>query len=94
MIYQNDYIYIDVEKSEIPWLKIFTKEPYKEFSECDSKTREQILLALDLIEKAYNVLDCERVYSALKFDIRKNRKNRLEGKIESVKKRTGKEIKS
>jgi len=51
MIYQNNHIYIEVEKSEIPWLKIFSQKPYKEFSECDSKTREQILVALDVIEK-------------------------------------------
>ncbi len=48
--------------------------------------------ALDLIEKAYNVLDCERVYSALKFDIRKNSSNRLKTKIDSVKKQIGREI--
>jgi len=48
--------------------------------------------ALDIIEKGYEVLDCERVYSALKFDIRKNSTNRLQTKIESVEKKLGKEI--
>jgi len=48
--------------------------------------------ALDLIEKAYNVLDCERVYSALKFDIRKNTSNRLKTKIDSVQKHIGREV--
>ena len=52
MIYQNNHIYIEVEKSEIPWLKIFSQKPYKEFSECDRETREQILVAWDVIEKA------------------------------------------
>ena len=50
-VFENESIYIEVEDSEIPWLKIFTQKPYKEFSECDSKTKEEILKALDLIEK-------------------------------------------
>ena len=48
--------------------------------------------ALDIIERAYNELDCERVYSSLKFDIRKNCKNRLKTKIESVERNLGKEV--
>lgn len=42
--------------------------------------------ALDIIELAYDQLDCDRVYSSLKFDIRKNCKNRLKTKIQSVEK--------
>lgn len=43
--------------------------------------------ALGIIELAYEQLDsCERVYSSLKFDIRKNCTNRLKTKIESVEK--------
>jgi len=43
--------------------------------------------ALDIIELAYEQLeDCDRIYSALKFDIRKNSKNRLKTKIASVEK--------
>ena len=51
MIHQNNHIYIEVEKSEIPWLKIFTQKPYKEFSECDKQTKEAVWEALDVIEK-------------------------------------------
>jgi uncharacterized protein (TIGR00106 family) len=42
--------------------------------------------ALDVIEKAYETLecDCDRVYSSLKFDIRKGKSNRLKSKIASV----------
>ena len=40
--------------------------------------------ALGIIELAYEQLDCERVYSSLKFDIRKNCENRLKTKIASV----------
>jgi len=49
--------------------------------------------ALDIIERAYEALgDCERVYSSLKFDIRKGKKNRLKTKIESVEKRLDREV--
>ena len=49
--------------------------------------------ALDIIELAYAQLeDCERVYSSLKFDIRKNTKNRLKSKIESVQRNLNREI--
>ena len=48
--------------------------------------------ALDIIEKAYECLDCERVYSSLKFDIRKNCSNRLKTKIESVERNLGREV--
>lgn len=50
--------------------------------------------ALDIIELAYNQLDCERIYSALKFDIRKNSSNRLKSKIESVEENLGRKINS
>jgi uncharacterized protein (TIGR00106 family) len=44
--------------------------------------------ALEIVERAYNELEeCDRIYSILKFDIRKNYKNRLKQKVESIKKR-------
>jgi len=52
--------------------------------------------ALSIIEKAYAVLEaqgCNRVYSSLKFDIRKGKENRLAGKINSVREKIG-EIKT
>ncbi len=46
--------------------------------------------ALDVLELAYEQLkDCDRIYSSLKFDIRKNSDNRLETKIESIKQKIG-----
>jgi len=51
IIYKNDLIRIEIENSEIPWLKIFTQESYKEFSECPKDTKQQIWNTLDLIEK-------------------------------------------
>lgn len=49
--------------------------------------------ALDIVKRAYEQLDCDRVYSALKFDIRKNSENRLQSKIASVEKNIGYEVK-
>ncbi|MEA1919292.1 MAG: MTH1187 family thiamine-binding protein [Campylobacterota bacterium] len=50
--------------------------------------------ALDVIALAYDQLgdECERVYSSLKFDIRKGKKNRLKTKIASVEKNLGREV--
>ncbi len=51
VIYENKDIRIEVEKSEIPWLKIFTQEPYKEMSEVPSEIKFEIYTILDSIEK-------------------------------------------
>jgi uncharacterized protein (TIGR00106 family) len=43
--------------------------------------------ALALVKECYYILEqsgCNRVYSVLKFDIRKNKQNRMKSKIESV----------
>lgn len=51
MIYSNSLIYIEQHESEIPWLKIFTHTPRKEFSECSTEEKQAIWDALDSIEK-------------------------------------------
>jgi len=47
--------------------------------------------ALDLIRKAYSELetDCNRIYSTVKFDIRKGPKGRMEQKIRSIENKIG-----
>jgi len=48
--------------------------------------------ALALVERAAAVLEslgCQRVYSAIKLDIRSNQDGRMSGKIESVEARVG-----
>jgi len=47
--------------------------------------------ATDIINKAYKCLepDCNRVYTTIKMDIRKNKKNRMKQKIESIKSKIG-----
>lgn len=52
MIYSNPLIFIELHDSEIPWLKIFTQTPHKEFSECSRAEKEMIWGCLDIIEKA------------------------------------------
>lgn len=51
MIFTNNSINIQIEKSEIPWVKIFTNEKYKEFSQCPSEIKLEIFRCLDIIEK-------------------------------------------
>lgn len=51
--------------------------------------------ALSIVELAYEQLeDCDRVYSSLKFDIRKNCENRLKTKVETVEKTLNRKIHS
>ena len=50
-IFRNNLIKIEIEKSEIPWLKIFTIKNIKEFSQCDLETKQEIWKYLDIIEK-------------------------------------------
>jgi len=51
IIFQNDLIRVEIESSQIPWLKIFTQKKTKEFSQCDKKTKLAIFETLDIIEK-------------------------------------------
>ena len=51
IIYENTNIRIEVEASEIPWLKIFTQHPYKEMSEVPGLIKFEIYDLLDIIEK-------------------------------------------
>ena len=50
IIYQNKQIRIEIEDSEIPWLKIFAQDKNKEMTDCDTETKRQIWTLLDLIE--------------------------------------------
>lgn len=42
MFYESKNLYLEEEKSQIPWIKIFTKKPYKELSECPSFLRKEL----------------------------------------------------
>ena len=51
-IFEDNDIKIEIEPSEVPWLKIFTKEPYKEMSHAPKELRLKIYELLDVIERA------------------------------------------
>ena len=51
VIYEDMNIKIEVEESEIPWLKIFTQLPFKEMSELPKEFRYQIYDVLNVIEE-------------------------------------------
>lgn len=55
----------------------------------ETKTFED---ALAILKKSHDILApvSERIYSSVKFDIRKGKENRLEGKIRSVEDKIGK----
>ena len=56
LIYEDHELYIEKEESEIPWLKIFTKKPYKELGDVPQELRTRLWEVYDLIEfemKAY-----------------------------------------
>jgi len=50
-IFENKHVYIEIEPSEIPWLKIFVKQTAKEFSDCNAETQQEIFRLLVIIEK-------------------------------------------
>ena len=51
ILYQNQFLRVEIEPFEIPWLKIFTIEPYKELSECSFELRLEIFKMVDFLEK-------------------------------------------
>ena len=51
VIYENEMIRVESEESEIPWLKIFTQDHYKEMSEVPAVIKHDIYTLLDIIEK-------------------------------------------
>ena len=50
VIYVESDIYIEKEESEIPWLKIFTKEPYKELGDMPKELRLKLWEIYDIVE--------------------------------------------
>ena len=51
MIFENELLKVEVENSEIPWLKIFVKRQVKEFSDCTLAEKTMIFQFLEIIEK-------------------------------------------
>lgn len=55
MIYEDNEIFLEFENSEIPWVKIFTKTPYKELSDLPDELRVKLFAV---------GLECERTLKA------------------------------
>jgi len=51
IIYEDRDIYIEKEDSEIPWLKIFTKEPYKELGDLPKELRKKLWDTYEIVER-------------------------------------------
>ncbi len=61
------------------------------------------IIEVDTIDEAFSIIrncheqlepDCNRIYSAIKLDIRKGAVGRLEGKISSLEEKVGKKLKT
>jgi len=51
IIYEDEKFYVESEESEIPWLKIFTKEKYYELGDMPKELRIKLWEIYDIIEK-------------------------------------------
>ena len=50
IIYEDFSLYVEKQEAEIPWLKIFTKEPYRELGDVPKGLRLKLWETYDLIE--------------------------------------------
>ncbi|MDT8338366.1 MAG: HIT family protein [Sulfurimonas sp.] len=51
IVYEDSELFIEKEPSEIPWLKIFTKEPYRELGDVPKELRTRLWEVYDIIER-------------------------------------------
>ena len=51
IVYENELVRVEIERSEIPWLKVFSQTPYREFFDAPLEVREEIFRLLEVIEK-------------------------------------------
>ncbi|MFT7860142.1 MAG: HIT family protein [Sulfurimonas sp.] len=51
IIYENSDFYIETQPSQVPWLKLFTQEPYKELSDLNHEQRSQLWEIVNIIEE-------------------------------------------
>ena len=49
-LYEDQHFFIAIEKSEIPWLKIFTQVEYKELSDLPRELRIKLFELYDIVE--------------------------------------------
>jgi len=51
IIFTHTDFYIEVHESEIPWLKIFTTEPYKELTDVPGPLRRTLYEVMEILEE-------------------------------------------
>jgi len=51
VVYKNRLIRVEVEESEVPWLKILLQKPYRELLDANDEVKAEILRVLDIINK-------------------------------------------
>lgn len=51
IIYKHNDFYVEVHESEIPWLKIFTTQTYKELTDVPKTLRKQLYEVMEIIEE-------------------------------------------
>lgn len=52
VFFEDEFLFIERENSQIPWLKIFTKEPFRELSDCPDDLQKRLFEMILLCEKA------------------------------------------
>jgi diadenosine tetraphosphate (Ap4A) HIT family hydrolase len=52
VIYKNNLVRVEVEPSEVPWVKVFAQREIKEFSQCTLEEKSEIFRILDIVEKS------------------------------------------
>lgn len=50
-IFEDSDFYIEKEDSQIPWIKIFTKEPFKELTSCPQHLRKKLYSCIEIAER-------------------------------------------
>ena len=55
IISSNELMRVEVEKAEIPWLKVFCQREVKEFFQCSVEEKAEIFRVIDIIERQ---MDC------------------------------------
>lgn len=63
-IFKNSNFFIEKEPSTIPWLKIFTKEPYRELGDMPKELRRELWEVFDIIED-----EMKRYYNPTKINM-------------------------
>ncbi len=51
-IYRDEFVRVEFEKSEVPWVKIFAVKAFREISDTDEQTRARLFAAALACEKA------------------------------------------